>query len=74
MSGKGKVEITREWIAHAVNQAQGVDVPKDASLVGIVYNADRDIYECVFESEKYPETDEGSVVCMAHEIDLEGDE
>ena len=67
MSGKFSKEITREWIAHALREF-GEPIPDDATLVGMEYSAERDVYKCVFESEKTKEVLEGSQVYELSEL------
>lgn len=63
MTGKQSVEITREWIAHAIRESDsGPSLPPDAELVGLAYCADRDMYRCVFISDAYDEVAEGAMV------------
>lgn len=69
-TGKFKVEVTREWIADALRQSyDSEEVPEDAFVVGLEYNANRDLYEVVLGSESVPRVLEGSVVPKLHELD-----
>jgi len=59
MVGKAKMEVSRQFILHAIREMSQPEVPEDATLVGVEFNAERDIYTLVVESESYPETLEG---------------
>lgn len=62
MAGKATVDISREWIAHAVREMNPSGFPEDATLVGLEYETDRDLFIGVFESDEFPETPEGARV------------
>jgi hypothetical protein len=70
MTGKAKVAMTREFIKHAITHMDGSPskLPEDSELVGIDYNAERDIFECVFVSQEWPETMEGELVKRVNEV------
>ena len=67
MSGKFSKEVSREWFAHALREF-GEPLPDDAVLVGIDYNAQRDVYFLVFESGETPEVQEGALVYELDEV------
>jgi len=70
MSGKVKAEFTREWLTAALVESE--ETPgsiTEGSIVGVSYNADRDLFEVVIESEDAPPVDEGAKVYTVGEID-----
>jgi len=65
-TNKAKVELSRQWVIHALDLIGNGEMPADATLVELEYNPDRDLYTCVIESEEYPETLEGERVQKAN--------
>lgn len=66
-SGKGKVRITPEFISQMVKFDRD-DIPEDATLLRLEYKADKDAFEAVFKSKKWPETPEGGKVKYVDKI------
>ena len=61
MTGKVKLDVTREVIAHALRKLNNdIEIPDDAAVVGVEYNAEYDTFECVLTSAEWPEVPEGA--------------